>query len=250
MTTLGKLVCGVSNHSGDAKDVLDQLSTSIDRFAVKATNFLHDDFSEDAQSFGAFCARVVLENSCAGLVGRLDPFRLLYLRAFQAQATYEYGKPAKSAFRWSGDVFTSDKPNTDMWSCDHDTSKISRALFSQYSAELHWGPAFTLALDAITASDTPSDIFETLTNVEANEFVGKIKGQCATTYSTLSKGVHWEFFVSSVMMDEDTLKDTIRNTLVVMSDLAFVSHFIPAAYHSLPPAEAIDTYISFRRTLQ
>ena len=100
--------------------------------AGRAITYLNGEFSEEAQSFGAFCTRVVLENACAALVGRLDPFRLLYLAEFQAQGGFEYGRPAKSGFKWTGDVFSGEKPSPKLWSTEHDLSKISRALFSPH----------------------------------------------------------------------------------------------------------------------
>ena len=57
---------------------------------------------------------------------------MLYLSEFQTQPEYERAKRAKSAFSWSGDVIPDEKPAQDMWSPDHDLSKISRALFSRH----------------------------------------------------------------------------------------------------------------------
>jgi hypothetical protein len=74
---LGKLVCGGAAESCTANRTLDHLGSSIDRFANKAVVYLNGEFSEEAQIFGAFCARVTLENACAALVGRFDPFRML-----------------------------------------------------------------------------------------------------------------------------------------------------------------------------
>src|SRR5208282_1915341 len=113
---LGKLVCGRAAESCTANRTLDHLCSSIDRFANKAVEYLNGEFSEEAQIFGAFCARVTLENACAALVGRFDPFRMLYLAEFQAQGGFEYGKPSKSGFNWAGDVLADEKTTRDLWS--------------------------------------------------------------------------------------------------------------------------------------
>lgn len=99
MNVMGPLLYGGENSVGIARIALDQLSRSIGSFSTKAIGFLNDETTEETLSFGPFCARVVLENSCAALVGRLDSFRILYLTEFQAQPEYEIGKRAKSAFR-------------------------------------------------------------------------------------------------------------------------------------------------------
>ena len=246
--TLGSLVCGAPTAAGLASTTLDHLSASIDRFSGKATAYLNNPFDEDAQSFGAFCARVTLENACAALVGRLDSFRMLYLAEFQAQGGYEYGKPTKSGFKWTGDVFSEDKPLPTLWNSDHDSSRVSRALFSQHVDVVHWQPAFNEALDYIASEGLSG--FEEMLSTDASSFIPIAKGRCGPLYSKLSKGVHWDFFVASVIMDEGTLKDAIRDCLTVVSNLAFVSHFIPTCYRSLDPAQAAAEYLSFRETFQ
>lgn len=246
--TLGTLVCGASAAAGAASTTLDHLSASIDRFSGKSATYLNNPFDEEAQSFGAFCARVTLENACAALVGRLDSFRMLYLAEFQAQGAYEYGKPTKSGFKWTGDVFSEDKPLATLWSSDHDYSKVSRALFSPHVDAVHWQPAFNEALDYVANEGLSG--FEEMTSTDAGSFIPIAKGRCGPLYSKLSKGVHWDFFVASVMMDEGTLKDAIRDCLTVVSNLAFVSHFIPTCYRSLDPAQAVAEYLTFRETFQ
>ena len=104
MGDIGSLLCGRPTADGIAKSALNQLSQSINSFATRAIRYLTESASEDTLVFGPFCARVLLENSCASLVGRLDTFRIVYLSEFQAQREYEHGRRAKSAFSWLGDV--------------------------------------------------------------------------------------------------------------------------------------------------
>ncbi|WP_269932717.1 hypothetical protein [Aminobacter sp. HY435] len=232
-----------------ANTTLDHLSRSIDRFSDKAIKYLNDDFSDDAQSFGAFCARVVLENACAALVGRLDPFRMLYLAEFQAQGGFEYGRPAKSGFKWTGDVLAEEKAANGLWNIDHDISKISRALFSSHADHIYWKPAIETALDYLSGTGR-SDSFPDLQRIDPETFVSTTKGKCASLYSTLSKGVHWEFFVSSVVMDEGTVKDAIRDCFINLANMGFISHFVPTAYRSHSREIVLDTYQSFRGSFQ
>lgn len=205
---LGKLVCGLAAEACIANKTLDHLGTSIDRFANKAIAYLNGEFSEEAQIFGAFCARVTLENACAALVGRFDPFRLLYLAEFQAQGGFEYGKPSNSGFRWGGDVLAADKPPRELWSTENDLTKISRALFSVHVDHVYWKPAVEAALDYLAERDG-SESLQELHAMDPETFISSTKGKCAALYSTLSKGVHWDFFVSTVAMDEGTVKDSI-----------------------------------------
>ncbi len=245
MNEIALLLCG-HQAEGVAKVALDQLSNSIQSFAVRATRYLTDAITDEALNFGPFCARVVLENGCAALVGRLDSFRMLYLSEFQTQPEYEPGKRAKSAFAWFGDVIPEEKPNQVLWSIDHDLPKIGRALLSKHFEYVFWKPAFNRLLDHISAQDA-DPLLSDIVSIDPDRFIDEIKGRSAQLYSTLSKGVHWEFFTSALLFDEPTVKNMIRDTLVLVANLGLVSHFVHTAYASLPPEEAVNSYKAFRR---
>ncbi len=245
MNELSILLCGDGAY-GTARVALDQLSSSIKGFSSKATKFLSEEATDETLSFGPFCARVLLENGCAALVGRLDSFRMLYLSEFQAQPEYEHGKRVKSAFAWTGDVIPDDKPNQELWNVDHDMPKISRALFSKHFDHVFWKPALARLIDHV--STLPSDpLLSDVLNIDPEEFIGEAKGRSMRLYSTLSKGVHWEFFTSALLFDEDTVKNSIREAILLVAHLGLASHFVHTAYASLDPNVAVDSYKAIRR---
>ncbi|MCI0621795.1 MAG: hypothetical protein L0387_09010 [Acidobacteria bacterium] len=246
MISIAYLLCGHDKTEGIANVALGQLASSIETFASKAIKFLNDDVSEETLSFGPFCARVLLENSCAALVGRLDPFRMLYLSEFQAQPEYEHGRRARSDFSWTGDVVPSDNAAQSLWSLEHDLPKISRALFSKHFEHIYWKPAVERMLDYVSTYP-PGQALTDILAIDGETYVGKSRGRSLQLYSTLSKGVHWEFFTSAILFDELTVKNAIRETCVLVSHLGLTSHFIPTAYASLEPAKAVEEYISFRK---
>lgn len=248
---LGELVCGAASVSGSSQVAdltLDHLKGTIDRFAGRSLGFLNGTFDQDAQNFGAFCARVVLENSCAALVGRLDPFRLLYLAQFQTQQSFEYGKPTNSGFRWTGDVLPDDKVPPDLWGADHNLSKVSRALLSPYAEHVYWRTAIENTIDFV-ASDT-SEALQDIRALDPNTYVSYLRGRSSALYSTLSKGVHWDFFASSVVLDEVTIKDATRETLLLLGGAALLSHFVPTCYRVLDPTVALDAYKTLRGSFE
>jgi hypothetical protein len=181
-------------------------------------------------------------------VGRLDTFRILYLSEFQGQPEYEHGRRAKSAFSWFGDVMPPEEKKGELWSVDHDVSKISRALFSRHIDQVCWQPAVENMLDYVSASGSNPFLKEIL-SLNSENYVSKTKGQGQQLYSTLSKGVHWEFFNSALLFDEATVKNAIRDTCLLVSHMGLTSHFIPTAYASLQPQRALEAYLSFRETL-
>lgn len=171
----------------------------------------------------------------------------MYLSEFQAQSSYQYGKTARSAFRWAGDVIAEDKAPLDMWSGDHEPSRVSRALLSSYSDHLFWRPALENALNHIENEN--SSYLDSFKTHDPEKFVGRTKGRMQSLYSSLSKGVHWEFFTSEIIMDEVTIKEAIKDSLSILSDLALVSHFIPTAVGCLKPNEAVQAYISLKEAI-
>jgi len=248
MSSIGYLLCGEAQSEGIAKSSLQQLMRSIDAFSNRALKILTEDASDDGMALGPFCARVLLENSCAALVGRIDAFRILYLSEFQAQPQYERGKRAKSAFSWFGDVIPEEKHGGDLWSVDHDLSKISRALFSRYIEHVCWQPAVERMLDYVSSKGSDANLQEIML-LSSETYVNQSKGQSQQLYSTLSKGVHWEFFNRALLFDEVTVKNAIRDTCLLVGHLGLTSHFIPTAYASLKPDIALDAYLSFRKEL-
>jgi hypothetical protein len=243
---IGPLMCGRPAGANQADETLKHLSKTINTFSNRGIRYLKQDFSDEAKYFSAFCARVVLENSSAALVGRLDPFRLLYLREFQSQSDFEYGAPAKSGFRWLGDVMNKDKPlgTGKIWSGDIETGKISRSLFSEHFDHLIWRPAYSGLLDQIQATGLTG--FDELTQIEPEKFIPRIKGQFNQLYSSLSKGVHWDFFNSEIEYDEDTLKAGLQELFSQISIIGLTSHFIPTAYSSLNVTDAFEVYSQAR----
>lgn len=112
MDRFGSLLCGSDHGEGIAKAALKQLSSSIDDFSTRCVTFLKTPSAPDTLVFGPFCARALLENSCAALVGRLDSFRILYLSEYQSQPDYELNKRPKSAFLgWETSYLKRNKDN-------------------------------------------------------------------------------------------------------------------------------------------
>ena len=201
MDHLCRILCGSDAGEGEAFDVLRQVRRSIFAFGTRIDSLLDVKHGEDLTLLGPYCARVIMETGCSAIVGRLDPFRILYLSQFQARSGYDPTKKARSAFAWQGDVLSLEKE--DLWSSSVETQKISRALLSAYFDHVHWRPAVTAALDY--AVDLPLNAAtKSLLLIEADDFVAHCKGSGNSLYSKLSKGVHWDFFNRVSVADEFT----------------------------------------------
>ena len=245
---LGKLICGNPVGSAKLDATLLHMRATIELFGARSLIFLNSDFTEESRIYSAFCGRIVLENSCAALVGRLDPFRLLFLREQQTQPTFSHGKPVKSGFKWQGDVMSIDIPPGDLWKNDLESSKISRSLLSDHTDHLFWRPAFERLLEKIDSFGSAQ--FPDITSLEPHNFTPTMKGRLANLYSSLSKGVHWEFFAPEAEYDEATLKDKLRDLFVLISMLGLTAHFSPTAYASMSDDDALSAYLNFRGAFQ
>jgi hypothetical protein len=113
---------------------------------------------------------------------------------------------------------------------------------------IYWKPAVEKMLDFVAGHPQNSTMSE-VTAVDADRFIPEIKGRSIQLYSMLSKGVHWEYFTSALVFDESTVKDAIRETCLIISQLGLASHFIPTAYASLLPEKAVAEYITFRKLM-
>ncbi|KVW69999.1 hypothetical protein BGV51_14875 [Burkholderia ubonensis] len=101
-------------------------------------------------------------------------------------------------------------------------------------------------LDYVSTLET-DPLLADVNNIDPDRFIDEIKGRSAQLYSILSKGVHWEFFTSALLFDEATVKNSIRETFMLVANLGLVSHFVHTAYASLRPDEAISCYKAIRR---
>lgn len=248
MNAIARLLCGEAEAAGTAGLALGQLSASVEKFAHRSVGLLESSDVDDRLTLGPFCARVLLENGCAALVGRFDVFRLVYLSEFQSQGAYDPAKRAKTSFSWTGDVMPDDKAASTLWSIDNDFSKISRALFSKHVDHVFWRPAVNNMLD-FASSKSGGEVVSDLLGTDPDNYIDRSRGTALQLYSTLSKGVHWEFFASAFVFDDATVCSAIRETCVLVSKLALVSHFVPTAYASLSHEEAFDLYLEFRENI-
>lgn len=245
MAYLSHLICGELTTGCRAQSMLDHLRKWIDSFHSRSVKFYSGPLSEDTIVLGPFCARVLLETSFTALVGRLDTFRILFLSEAQQNPGYEFGKRNKSAFAWQGDVIPDSKEPAALWSQDSDFSKISRALLSQYTDHLVWKPAINSMLDFVsTKSDEPeaADILA----IDPETYIPSVRGRAAQVYSTTSKAVHWEFLSAAAVMDEPTVKASIRDILLITGQLGFVSHFATTSLANVGKDDAWTHYKKLR----
>jgi hypothetical protein len=186
-----------------------------------------------------------METSFTALVGRFDTFRLLFLNEAQQNPAYELGKRFRAGFAWQGDVLPG-KELEELWPQESDFSKVSRAIFSRHTDHLVWRPALTSMLDFVSTKAAEPEATELLT-VDPDNYIQRIKGRAGQLYSTVSKAVHWEFLSTASVIDEPTVKSSIRDVLLLLGELGFISHFATTNFANVDPETAWQDYKALRR---
>ena len=223
--------------------------------------------------FGCFAARKLLEAGCVALLARFDPSRLLILREFQIKGKYALTSRHQASIDWSGDVVSEGRAS---WADTTSPSKFVRSLLGGHLAEVVWHEAiskFAQPEDPTLDTGGSAWLEELLTQHQtraARRAQGKQKSQDARgtpgptaqpepahdsveaellasfrtnaqqNFSTLSKGVHLEFVVDqSAILDVPTVQATMRRTVKLLTQLAYISHFADCGYSALPIRDAL-----------
>jgi len=184
---LSSLLCGEHEHLGELSKILEQLGKTIDDFAPRCFQFISENNPKDITTFGPFCGRTILETACSIFIARLDPFRLLLIKRRQEQPHYDPATRHKIAIQWYGDVLLADKKPPRLENITSD--KISRALLTDYTADIYWTPALINLLDEIKDKNE-SEWLKELEQIEPNGIVTYFRTEADALYSSLSKGIH------------------------------------------------------------
>jgi len=198
----------------------------------------------DLTVLGPYFARNILETTCSALLGRIDPFRLIYVQKVQSLDGFSIGSKAKGAINWAGDIFEkSDIDISKLWDPDREFTKVGRAFLGNHYSEVFWNPAFkTLIDDTNYMSEISLDYYRT--HIESPEkFSFFIRQKTSSLYSSLSKGVHSELVIRpEIVYDETTVIELINDTFQICSILGIVSHYIDFSICRLPIDNAFRHY--------
>lgn len=217
--------------------------------------------------YGCFAARKLLEAGCVSVLCRLDPARLLILREFQIRGRYALDERHAASIDWKTDIASEKKAG---WTDATSPDKFIRSLLGGHLAEVTW----VHAIQSLAAlSDRVPDLSQSRwidelvsqyeerrsadagaggaepTTQEASRGPGvsaelgilaSFRTTAQQAFSTLSKGVHLEFVVDQdAIFDVVTIRQSMRQAVKVLTQLAFVSHLTDCAFSALQPERAL-----------
>ena len=238
---LSKITCGNYREESNIGEVLENIAFTITKIENRIIKLPSED-EETITMHGPFYARTLLENVCIALIGRLDPFHLLFIQNVQKHGELNLGRQSSASIRWSGDVIDKKAAPDNLWKVEKDFNNIERGLFGGYYGEIFWRSAFENILDFQVASDERDFLLE-YRDIEPEKFTARVRDEALSLYSALSKGIHVEFVIKmDTIYDKKTVLHLVKRTLALCSILALVSHAIGSAIFPMDLEQATQLY--------
>lgn len=241
---LAHLVCGNFQNHQTLEDMYKVLFNKISSMESKLYNLISIGNEEDLTVLGPYFSRNILETTCSVLIGRIDPYRLMYVQKVQSLEAFNINSKSKSAISWAGDVFGKDKnPKAQLWDSEKEYNSDGRAMLSLQYGEIYWNPAYKKLIDDEAYLTEASLDYYRMRIESPEKFIKYLRTECSTLYSSLSKGVHSELVMdSAIIYDKSTVIELIYRTFKVCSTLGMVSHYIDLSLCTLSKDAAFQYY--------
>jgi hypothetical protein len=244
---LASLVCGDYTMSESLKDLYQVLYHNISNMENRLWD-LAGDTNSNVTVLGPYYARNLLETSCTALLGRIDPFRILFIQKVQSLEGFGLGSRSNGAICWFGDIFeqglsaTQREPNK-MWSPQLDFSKVGRGLLGDYYGQIFWNPSFKKLIDNSQYQEEACLEYYRLNIRQIDSFIIYIRQKASSLYSSLSKGIHSELVVKpEIIYDRTTVLELVSDVIGLCSILGIVSHNIDSSICRLPCDNAFEHF--------
>lgn len=202
------------------------------------------------------CARLLLEQSLATILGRLDPVRFISIVRGSRSADFQIGGRNPSSFNWSNDVLPANiRRGVGLWS--QDTLKaLVRAALDGHIADYLFGSYHEDVRDSVTdmtlgSHELPAWIISFLKIEVGEHCLSTLRKKAGECYSTLSKGMHFEFF-----KDHTTKPSTpeiviaIKDSISVIATCSLYSHFTDIALQKIDRKEATQSFVALTTKFQ
>lgn len=235
---LAELICKL-----DVPDpCVGSLTHHLSQLESVSRRFRENPQHKDLVTFGPYVGRSLLEGCLTAILLRFDPFRSRALDRFAKHPKYDANEVFKHRVQWSGDIYPSDSPPSDTWDPEQKPQGVSRALFSAHVIDTAWVPAAEALLDYNTQSECGLELgfFQSETPLNA---LKRYQGEIRQLYSYLSKGVHGEFFLSSLApLDEATCLERLTMVVEYVAQLGLASRFASGCPQGMAPRRAVALY--------
>jgi hypothetical protein len=241
MEQFTKLICGNGfDEFGDYGKIIKNLSKKLDLYI----NFVgqYEWSTEKAFHDIPFYGRNILETSMTVLLGKIDPFRVITIYKVQSDTEYSLGKKSSSAIEWYGDIIGSLNSGK-LWDCSKKKDFYERALLGNHFWDVIWKPALINLLDYVNEKDINSDWLSLIKSEDEESNFARFKADALRLFSLFSKGIHSECLIEiEIMLDEITLKSSIKDVIRLCSTLGLLSNFIGYLLPNVSKNNAIELF--------
>lgn len=235
---------------------MDSIALSLNEHGEELLELWENKGHADFVRIAPTCARLLLEQSLATILGRLDPLRFLSIVRGSRSPDFQLGGKNVSSFSWSGDVFPPAKPGAGGWWSQETLKTLIRGVLDGHLADYLFGSHHEVLRDKLTDAVIDQASLSTwvinLLKMERGDhclsLVRKRAGEC---YSSLSKGMHFEFF-----KDHQTrptaieVEAAVRDAVAVVATCGLYSHFTDVALQRLPQDQAINNFLELTSRFQ
>lgn len=229
---------------------MDAIGDSLTENANNLLSLWDNRGTRDFVKFGPMCARLVFEQSLAVLLGRMDPIRFVSLIRGAESADFVLGQRNASSFNWTRDVLPDVRPlASGWWSQETLAKQIHRTLLHGHLADYLFESAHVTLITDLTdwtanLSALPSWITDLLKFEKGDGVLGLLRKDAAESYSSLSKGIHFEFLKgNSTALTREEVTIAISDAITVVTTVALYSHFTDISLQKLSRTDALTFFM-------
>lgn len=254
MHSLANLISGVNpdpSHDGDFTLAMKSIFTSLSNHESELKDYWKNAGKTVDVRIFASCSRMLLEQGCAAILGRLDTIRLIAIIKGSSSVDFKLGQRNPSSFIWSKDVLPDVKPSGgSYWTQESMNKGIHRALLEGHLAEYIFSTAHIPVIDKlIQATESLSIIPDWIIDIQKKEkgvaVLSTIKTMISEAYSTLSKGIHFEFFLgSNIHPNREEIVKATSKAILALATIAIYTNLTDIGLHKANSETAISSFIS------
>ena len=239
-------------HPGDFTSAIKAIEKSIGEHEEELSNHWANSATVDSRVFSS-CARLLLEQGAAVLLGRIDPLRLVTIIKGSSSPDFKLGYRNASSFIWNKDVVPDTKPGSGFWTQENIAKGVHRALLDGHLADYVFSSAHRELIDALTdatksETELPDWIIDLLKLERGEPVLSKIRTLASEAYSTLSKGIHFEFFLGKeTKPNVAEIRKATSRAMLAISTAALYSHFSDIAILTIDRPTAISSFLAITK---
>lgn len=252
MGLLSRLVAGnidTIEHSGEFSRGLKAIEKSVAKHEKEiALHWADTSPTLDARVFSS-CSRLILEQSAAALLGRIDPIRMVSIVKGSASVDFKIGYRNASSFMWSKDVIPDTKPGSGFWTQESIGKGVYRALLDGHLADYIFASSHKELQDplfeaTVSKIQLPDWVIELQKFDRGEPVLAKLRILASEAYSTLSKGIHFEFFLGKeTTPDLKEIRSSTSKAITVIATAALYTHFSDVAVLKIDRDLAIESFL-------